>query len=338
MLYKTAVARCSRLYGSIFGPSCDGFYSLGTDFDHQRLSRLGSRDPTVSPNYVQIFISPSSIFSFDVDFSREIKCGSEAFVSASHRNALASFPHLRAISIDSHEDIRCDAANQFSYRNLVDFLPPSLRYLEIKHAHSPDINVISMIKKCCPELEHLWLGRCTMFNRVPACHFWKSFPFDHDSYISIEGTDAYTHSLGQELAPLRRLKTIRLGVYLMPSSAVLAHRAFHVRNLPAPEVIDWQQAVPLAIARTSDEILPRPTGIPELVSVLHRTPEEDFGPDSCSFCKEQSYQATQEAEKRASQILKEVVPSLECVEWMNWFTPRHLGISSSWYKPDNAVK
>ncbi|KAF8594014.1 hypothetical protein BDV93DRAFT_549353 [Ceratobasidium sp. AG-I] len=121
-----------------------------------------------------------------------------------------------------------------------------------------------------------------MFNRVPACHFWASFPFDHDSYISSEGTDAYTHSLGQELAPLRCLKNIRLGVYLMPSSAVLAHKASHVRNLPAPTVIDWQQAVPLAIQRTTDEIQPRPTGIPELVSVLHWNPKEQFELDSCS--------------------------------------------------------
>jgi hypothetical protein len=105
---------------------------------------------------------------------------------------LTQFPRLCAVSVDSHEDVQSNTDNRFAYRNLFSSLPSSLRRLEIKHAHGPDINVISTVKRCCPDLEELWLGRCTMFNRTPACNFWQSFPFDHDSYISSEGTDAYT--------------------------------------------------------------------------------------------------------------------------------------------------
>lgn len=120
--------------------------------------------------------------------ARELYCLDQAFISPEDRAALNGFPHLRAVSIDSHLDIRVDSANRFSYRRLFSFLPSSLRYMEIKHAHGPDINVISTIKKYCPKIEQLWLGRCTMFNRTPACQFWSSFPFDHDSYMSSEGT------------------------------------------------------------------------------------------------------------------------------------------------------
>ncbi|KAF8599659.1 hypothetical protein BDV93DRAFT_546748 [Ceratobasidium sp. AG-I] len=167
-----------------------------------------------------------------------------------------------------------------------------------------------------------------MFNRSPACEFWASFPFDHDSYISIEGTEAYTHSLGQELAPLRHLKSLRLGVYLMPSSAVLAHRVFHARKIPTPEVIEWQQAVAITLQEQADSFNPaRPAQISDLISLLHRNPEQNLGCGNCEICWDQSHQSSREAESSGSKILKEVIPSLECVEWMDWFTIQHLGYS-----------
>jgi len=261
---------------------------------------------------------------------RELNCLDQAFLCPDHRKVLKTFSHLRAISVDAHEDIQVDSANRFSYRSLFVSLPSSLRYLEIKHAHGPDMSIITMVKKHCPELEQLWLGRCTMFNRSPACPFWASFPFDHDSYISSEGTEAYTRSLGQELSPLCHLKHLRLGIYLMPSSAVLAHRVYHAQDRPAPHIIDWQQAVPLALQGQTDE--PRPAQVSQLVTLLHTNSEQDFDHNSCKFCKDESYDIMQTAERNANQILKEVVPSLECVEWMDWFTPGHLGVSPHRYK------
>lgn len=255
----------------------------------------------------------------------------EGVFHTQYKSVLSRFPQLRAISIESHEDVHrlSVAANRFAYRDLFTTLPQSLHHLEIRHAHGPDVNVITRVKKYCPDLETLWLGRCTMFNCSPACQFWESFPFDHDSYISIEGTDAYAYSLGQELCPLQRLTALRLGIYLMPSTATLAHRVFHARNLPAPPTIEWQQA--LAAPPNVDQDLEQlqdpqaqPPQIPDLISLLHRPPE----PETCKLCWEESSTSTQSAEESANRILKELVPGLQRIEWMDWFTPFHLGVSS----------
>ena len=118
----------------------------------------------------------------------------------------------------------------------------------------------------------------------------------------------------------------------MPSNAVLAHRVFHVRKIPAPNVIEWQQAVALASQEGVNALTPpRPAQISELIELLHTNCEQDFGPYNCKPCQDQSYQSTLDAERNANRILKEVIPSLECVEWMNWFTPRHLGVSTHRY-------
>jgi hypothetical protein len=104
----------------------------------------------------------------------------------------SQFPKLRAISLDCHEDLQSvRGGHGLAYRDIVSTLPQRLRYLEIRHAHGPDVNVIGCVKRYCPNLESLWLGRCTAFNRTPACQFWKSFPFEHDSYFSWEGSDSY---------------------------------------------------------------------------------------------------------------------------------------------------
>lgn len=140
-------------------------------------------------------------FSLSVDFGlRELICPDGTILSE-RQTILSEFPRLRALSIDNHDDVRCHATGMhpFAYRDVISSLPRSLLYLEIKHAHGPDANIIALVKRCCPDLETLWLGRCTMFNRTPACEFWTSFPFDHDSYISNEGTDAY--AVGQPQYP-----------------------------------------------------------------------------------------------------------------------------------------
>jgi hypothetical protein len=118
----------------------------------------------------------------------------------------------------------------------------------------------------------------------------------------------------------------------MPSSVVLAHRVFHSQDRAAPDVINWQQAVPLANAHQHDgPLTPQDAQVDDLVSLLHQPPDENFSLESCRFCREQSYPETQAAEQSAKGILKEVIPSLTRVEWMNWFTPRHLGVSTHVY-------
>ncbi|KAH7341840.1 hypothetical protein B0J17DRAFT_715004 [Rhizoctonia solani] len=170
-----------------------------------------------------------------------------------------------------------------------------------------------------------------MFNRTTPCEFWQGFPFDHDAYIASNGTDDYAHSVAQEINSLAQLKHLRLGVYLAPSTVVLAHRAYHTRKEAAPALINWQQAL------TNAAVHHGVNGAPDvslLVEFYHHAPtsEAEFGPDSCSFCREAFYNQSKDFERSASAVMKTIIPSLEIVEWMDWFTPSHLGVSRYEFK------
>ncbi|KAG8700423.1 hypothetical protein FRC12_016352 [Ceratobasidium sp. 428] len=249
------------------------------------------------------------------------------FTAKVPKDILTRFPHLRAVSVNAHNDVVRQDSGQFAYRSLFKSLPPSLLRLEITCAHGPDLKFIEAARDSCPGLLVLRLGRCTMFNRSPACEFWTAFPFDHDAYIAAVGTDDYAHSVAQALASLPQLKALRLGVYFMHSTIVLAHRVYHMRGLPEPVPVEWQQALfdlqgaPIAVPPQ------RPDSAP-LVDFYHRLDESElsFGPDSCTSCHE-SFQPSRGAERRANAILKELLPDLEVVEWMDWFSPSHTGVS-----------
>ena len=123
--------------------------------------------------------------------SRELICLDGAFGKGISHSVLTRFPNLHTISINAHGDITKSETGQFSYRDLFRELPSSILRFEVTHAHGPDLKVIETLKTCCPNLQVLRLGRCTMFNTSPACDFWTGYPHDHDAYISISGTDDY---------------------------------------------------------------------------------------------------------------------------------------------------
>ncbi|KAG8702943.1 hypothetical protein FRC08_003156 [Ceratobasidium sp. 394] len=253
---------------------------------------------------------------------RELRCLDGSLTNPLHQRVLAGFEHLYAVSIDAHGDVSHNEQNQFTYQDLIKALPPSLRRLEITRAHGPDIRIIATVKEFCPNLEELRLGRCTIFNSASACDFWHSFPFDHDSYMSSQDTDSYAHSLAQELYPLRSLKSLRLGLYLIPSTTVLAHRLYHRRNLPAPDVIEWQQAILQAqLPDLVPDIQVEPATTNQLISLLHDPDPKKINTN---------------AETSANAILKESLPSLEKVQWMNWLSPGHLGLDSYTLLPPPA--
>lgn len=258
---------------------------------------------------------------------QELTCEDGAFGKGVLRSILTRLPKLHTIRINSHGDITRNETGQFSYRDLFRELPSSLLRFEITHAHGPDLKVIETLKTCCPNLEVLRLGRCTMFNTAPACDFWAAYPFDHDAYISIAGTEDYAHSVAQELVGFKKLESLRLGVYFIPSIIVLAHRAFHVRGMQAPLQLTWQQALTdlLNLSQTEPPQEPQSS---QLVALYHQAPEAKFGPDTCSFCRDLALEESGAAEHAANAILKNLVPSLRTIEWMSWFTPSHLGVSS----------
>ncbi|CAE6438934.1 unnamed protein product [Rhizoctonia solani] len=268
-----------------------------------------------------------------IELVREIHCFDNTLLDTNHQNTLSNIPHLYAAIIDAHSDVWHDEHNRFAYRDILSALPPSLKRLEIKHAHGPDIRIISLVKKDCPKLEELILGRCTMFNRSPACDFWASFPHDHDAYMSNTGTDAYAHSLANELAPLKHLRSLRVGLYFVPSDIVLVHRLYHRRGLAAPATIDWQSAIPLAELPADPLMLELPPHVEpatttQLVSLLHRRDDELHVEFKCPRCIETTDSDGREAEKSANSILRGYLPTLATVEWMGWLTPGHLGVHS----------
>ncbi|KAG8682885.1 hypothetical protein FRC11_014231 [Ceratobasidium sp. 423] len=147
------------------------------------------------------------------------------------------------------------------------------------------------------------------------------------------GTDEYTHSLGNELAPLRHLRSLRVGLYFVPSNIVLAHKLYHRRGLPAPVVINWQTAIPLAELPTNpflQELPPNvePATTAQLVSLLHRRDEDSREEFICPECVEITGASSREAENSANSILCGYLPKLTSVEWMGWLTHGHLGVNS----------
>ncbi|KAG8784454.1 hypothetical protein FRC12_018674, partial [Ceratobasidium sp. 428] len=267
---------------------------------------------------------------------RELRCVDGVLINARHQTMLEKFSHLYALSIDAHSDVQHDDQNRFAYHDLFSSLPRSLRRLEITRAHGPDMKIIAAVKEYCPNLEELRLGRCTVFNSPTICKFWQTFPLDHDSYMSIEDTGSYAHSLAQELAPLQSLRALRLGLYLMPSTTILAHRVYHRRNLNAPGVVQWQHAVALGglpnniVLDNADIADLPPVSTNELSSILYQAdPYEEFVlGHMCISCTESTSQIGHDAETRANAILKNLLPNLTCVEWMSWLSPNHLGVNT----------
>ncbi|KAG9082807.1 hypothetical protein FRC06_004845 [Ceratobasidium sp. 370] len=149
--------------------------------------------------------------------------------------------------------------------------------------------------------------------------------------MSTQDIHPYAYLLAQELVPLHSLTSIRLGLYLVPSTTVLVHRLYHRRNMPVPPVVEWQQA--FLLAQLSVLAVNTPAELPtteQIISFLHEPdPETEFGPGGmCTICFDTVSEVGRSAEASANAILKGLVPSLEKIQWMDWFTPGHLGLSS----------
>lgn len=277
------------------------------------------------------------IISPHIKLIREIKCLDGTLLNNHNHKVLLRIPNLYSATIDAHSDVWHDENDRFVYRDIVTALPPSLKRLEVMHAHGPDVKVIATVKNYCPQIEVLRLSRCTMFNRIPACNFWAAFPHDHDAYISDTGIDTYAHSLGSELAPLKGLRSLRMGLYLVPSDTVLAHRLYHRRGRDAPQIIDWQTAIPLselAFGPFVGEHNVDPGTVDQLISTLHQLDSQPGEGFHCIRCVGVTAEKTQRAEWSASAILREHIPLLVNVEWMSWLSPGHLGVNIFQFSSD----
>lgn len=141
--------------------------------------------------YVSWFVSLMPAHSTRSSDLSELTCLDCVIGSGIGQSILTRFPNLHTVSINAHSDVYRNQSGRFSYRDVFNSLPASLLRLEVTCAHGPDLKVIETVRRYCPNIETLRLGRCTMFNRTPACEFWSGFPFDHDAYIAADGTDDY---------------------------------------------------------------------------------------------------------------------------------------------------
>ncbi|KAG9124453.1 hypothetical protein FRC07_011580 [Ceratobasidium sp. 392] len=155
--------------------------------------------------------------------------------------------------------------------------------------------------------------------------------------MSIEDTDSYAHSLARELVRLQSLRSSRLGLYLIPSTTILAHKLYHRRNVVAPELIEWQHAITSAALLDGgilghDATLPNPPPVTtdQPSSILYEAdPVEEFGSEHmCELCVESVSQIGYDAETGANAILRELPPNLTNAEWMAWLSPGHIGVNT----------
>ncbi|KAL5636436.1 hypothetical protein ACGC1H_000413 [Rhizoctonia solani] len=223
------------------------------------------------------------------------------------------FPNLHTALIDAHNDFVLHTRNPSivsqsigHYRLVAPQLPSTLRRLWITNAHGPDVRVIQNACVQCPQLEDLWIDRCTLFSPrlLPdletgvqpvhmgdhedlGCHFWSNFPNDHDAYFASIGVADYAHSLAAELRPLRHLKRLHMGLYLTPTEALTAHRTHH-SNMGIHETL-WEPV--------------------------------------CQLCSEQFGSDTREAEESATTVLGYEVPSLEEISWSSFHSVNKAGRS-----------
>ncbi|CEL60025.1 hypothetical protein RSOLAG1IB_12285 [Rhizoctonia solani AG-1 IB] len=223
------------------------------------------------------------------------------------------FSNLHTAIIDAHNDfvphVR-DPANPSQsvghYRLVAPQLPRTVRRLWLTNAHGPDVRVIQNASFFCPQLEDLWIERCTLFSprllveqggschstrtddhhEHQRCHFWESFPNDHDAYFASIGVTEYASSLAAELRPLKHLKYLHMGLYLTPTEAITGHRT-------RPDT---------CIHGTSWKLLCQPC-------------TDEFGP------------ATREAEESATNVLGYQVPNLEEVSWSSFHSVEKAGRS-----------
>ncbi|EUC66257.1 hypothetical protein RSOL_473540, partial [Rhizoctonia solani AG-3 Rhs1AP] len=162
----------------------------------------------------------------------ELRVFSQALAEPVATDVFMRFPNLHTALIDAHNDFvlhtqtPSDGSQSIGhYRLVAPQLPSTLRRLWITNAHGPDVRVIQNACVQCPQLEDLWIERCTLFSPrlLPDLETGVQ-PVHMDDPPT---DDTKQHSLAAELRPLRHLKRLHMGLYLTPTEALAAHRIHH---------------------------------------------------------------------------------------------------------------
>ncbi|KAG9074026.1 hypothetical protein FS749_014457 [Ceratobasidium sp. UAMH 11750] len=182
---------------------------------------------------------------------------------------LARFPRLHTVFIDAHNDIvpRSLVKDDPTFRKLLAahpsrkyfsmlprlIWPDTLRRLWITNTHF-DTQLIPNISSMCPNLEDLWISRCTIFSRNVSgperlCNFWDGDVTRHEQYFFLEPrTKASWEQIMEH--PMPNLRKLHLGSYNIPGSPLIPHLVIHKRiapnlNLPNAHDTIWRDVCPL---------------------------------------------------------------------------------------------
>ncbi|KAB5589504.1 hypothetical protein CTheo_7055 [Ceratobasidium theobromae] len=266
-------------------------------------------------------------FPFINLFVRELYVHSSALWPTTPADALLAFPALQAVHINAHNDVSLDPHSGYTYYTLLPSVPRGLKRLAITHAHGPDVERLVALARADCDLEELRLGRCTLFDfALQGCSYWPAFPHDHDAYFSDAGAVEYAESIAQDLAPLKKLRKVHLGVYLTPHKAISVHQHNH-SSVPV--------SAPASVVPNVDSLLhpPPPHHLHLLQHPHHRAPlhSPSLWSSPCKACLEEFGPATEMAEHAASMVLGELVPGLEEISWGGYFALGAQG-ASVWHR------
>ncbi|CAE6457631.1 unnamed protein product [Rhizoctonia solani] len=253
--------------------------------------------------------------SFITLFVRELYVHATALGPTTATDALLGFPALRAVHINAHNDVTFDPYVGYKYYTLLPTVPKGLKRLAITHAHAPDGERLEALTNS--EVEEIRLGRCTLFDcATQGCSYWPAFPHDHDAYFSDEGVVEYARSIAQDLALIRNLRTVHLGVYLTPHAALSTHQHQH-SHVPM-----FSPSLTATIPNVGSLLHPPP---PHHLHLLqhpnHRAPlhSPTLWSTPCEACRTEFGPATQIAEHAASSTLGRLVPGLHEISWAGYF-------------------
>ncbi|CAE7059347.1 unnamed protein product [Rhizoctonia solani] len=267
----------------------------------------------------------ASKFSIITLSVRELYVHATALGPTTAADALLTFPALRAAHINAHNDVTFDIYEGYKYYTLLPTVPKGLKRLALTHAHAPDGERLEALAQINGELEELRLGRCTLFDcATQGCSYWPAFPHDHDAYFSDEGAVEYATSIAQDLAPIKNLRVIHLGVYLTPHVALSTHQHQH-SHVPV-----FSPPITATIPNLGSLLHPPP---PHHLHLLqhphHRAPlhSPTLWSTACEACQTEFGPATEIAERAASSALGNLVPGLEEISWAGYFERSGQGVS-----------
>ncbi|CAE6450107.1 unnamed protein product [Rhizoctonia solani] len=272
-------------------------------------------------------------------------------------------PFPDQLSIEMYPGAAAELELQPGFRFLqpVTMFPPGMTSLSVQSTHGGETPLLRNLGLQCPELRALRLNKCTMFDcctrtelaksreagsltksgyydqiaDVSECPFWVMFPFDHDIYFGGEGVEAYANEIAAELAPLRKLEEIALGVYLSPFTALAEHRLTHYpwRHLEMAQAAG-NTTVPVDLSNVppgpAHAVMQHPINIPPSnqnallpFPSFKMPPPTYFNPAlwsyDCKACRKAYSDSTFAAERAVGMVLAETLPKLKQIEWASFF-------------------